>query len=506
MPMPTVTPAALRPFRSAAGVESAGQRAYTAFVNPLPGRVGSEIPTQPGDLTKERDMASLSRAADGRFTVQFVDIDNKRRSIRLGKVDKRTAEATRLRVEALLAAKIQNAPLDRDTGQWLAGIGAALAAKLAAVGLMERRSESALGPFTAAYIAKRTDVKPRTTNNMNQARTRLVDFFGAAKPLRSFTEADAENWLLWMKERYANATTGRAIKRARQFFEAARKGKWIDANPFAAVKPPGMVNESRKAFVERSTIEKVLAACPDAEWRLIVALARYAGIRIPSELLPLTWNDILWEQGRIFVRSPKTEHHEGGAGRFVPLFPELLPYLEACFDEAAAGALHVIERYRSTNQNLRTYMQRICVRAGVTPWPKLFHNLRASRETELAAIFPLHVVCAWIGNSAAIAKAHYLTVNDSDYEKATTGMGRLSGAKSGAEAAAALQNPGQSALDSKGQEGTQPLTLATLSPFLSLPVPTCPSVQTPPAGLEPALTRLEGGCIIHLCYGGARWR
>ena len=31
-------------------------------------------------------------------------------------------------------------------------------------------------------------------------------------------------------------------------------------------------------------------------------------------------------------------------------------------------------------------------RAGLTPWPKLFQNLRSTRETELAETFPLHVM------------------------------------------------------------------------------------------------------------------
>jgi hypothetical protein len=48
----------------------------------------------------------------------------------------------------------------------------------------------------------------------------------------------------------------------------------------------------------------------------------------------------------------------------------------------------------------------------------LFHNLRASRETELAAQFPIHVVCAWIGNTEMIAAKHYLQVTDEYYEQA----------------------------------------------------------------------------------------
>ena len=57
-------------------------------------------------------------------------------------------------------------------------------------------------------------------------------------------------------------------------------------------------------------------------------------------------------------------------------------------------------------------MMRIIKRAGLTPWPKLFHNLRASRETELAEKFPIHVVCKWVGHNARIAEKHYLTVRD----------------------------------------------------------------------------------------------
>jgi hypothetical protein len=50
--------------------------------------------------------------------------------------------------------------------------------------------------------------------------------------------------------------------------------------------------------------------------------------------------------------------------------------------------------------------------AGLTPWPKLFQNLRSSRQTEFAESFPSHVVCAWIGNSETVAAKHYLQVTD----------------------------------------------------------------------------------------------
>ncbi|WP_428305005.1 hypothetical protein [Lacipirellula sp.] len=77
-----------------------------------------------------------------------------------------------------------------------------------------------------------------------------------------------------------------------------------------------------------------------------------------------------------------------------------------------------ISHYRSANANLRTQLQRIIKRAGLTTWPKLFQNLRATRETELAETYPIHVVCAWIGNSPRVANESYLQVTEAHFKSA----------------------------------------------------------------------------------------
>jgi hypothetical protein len=55
--------------------------------------------------------------------IQFVDVDGKRKTIRLGTVPRRIAGAIKLRVEALLNAKITNTPVDHDTAVRLSGTG-----------------------------------------------------------------------------------------------------------------------------------------------------------------------------------------------------------------------------------------------------------------------------------------------------------------------------------------------------------------------------------------------
>jgi len=95
---------------------------------------------------------------------------------------------------------------------------------------------------------------------------------------------------------------------------------------------------------------------------------------------------------RFTVHSPKTEHLGKGT-RTVPIFPELHPLLLEAFEQAEAGAEQVISRYRPDTKNIRTQFRKIILRAGRVPWPKLFQNLRSTRETELAEEYPVQVVC-----------------------------------------------------------------------------------------------------------------
>ena len=97
----------------------------------------------------------------------------------------------------------------------------------------------------------------------------------------------------------------------------------------------------------------------------------------------------------------------------MPLFPELRDVLKAAWD---GGSGYVIERHRGNN--LGTQCRRLIRKAGLTPWEKTFHNMRASRQTELTAQHPIHVVCEWMGNSVSVAAGHYLTVRPEDYAKA----------------------------------------------------------------------------------------
>lgn len=168
------------------------------------------------------------------------------------------------------------------------------------------------------------------------------------------------------------------------------------------------------------TAQKVLEACPDAEWRLLFGLVRWGGLRCPSEVLRLKWQEVDFDHSRFTVHASKTEHHADGGVRVVPMFPELRPLFQEAFDLAEVGEDYCITRYRDQNTNLRTQLTRMLTRAGIKPWPKLFHNLRSTRETELFKLTNGNVkaVCSWIGNSPTVAIQHYAQVTEADIQEA----------------------------------------------------------------------------------------
>jgi hypothetical protein len=120
---------------------------------------------------------------------------------------------------------------------------------------------------------------------------------------------------------------------------------------------------------------------------------------------------------RFTVHSPKTERHEGKATRLVPIFPELMPYLEEAWEQAEEGSTFVISSPRGDTPG--TGMERIIRSAGIEPWDKPFQNCRSTRATELvAAGWPEYKVCKWLGHTEVIARRHYWQVADDDFRRA----------------------------------------------------------------------------------------
>ena len=153
-----------------------------------------------------------------------------------------------------------------------------------------------LGAFLEEYIDFREDVSESTKTNYKQVMRNLNEYFGVDRFISSITAGDAEQFKTWMisKRGLAIGTVNRHVKRAKQFFAWAERKEYIGKSPFKDPRGGLSKNTDRQHFVDHETIYKVIHACPNLEWRVIIALARFGGLRVPSEITPLRWSDILW--------------------------------------------------------------------------------------------------------------------------------------------------------------------------------------------------------------------
>ena len=325
-------------------------------------------------------------------------------SLRLGKVSQPTGRRYEVPGRAIARIFELQAAYGTEFGPMGYGFGIDDGQETGRVGLIldpEPKPTATLEACVEGYVSRRNDVSRHTRRIWRQTLRPLSSHFGADKPFGDITRGDAADWRLSLvAAKMADASVRKHCGFAKYFFAQAVDRELIPVNPFAKLVSAPVGNAARQYSVTREETAATLEAAPDAEWRLIIALTRYGGLHCPSEHLAITWNDVDWARDRITIRSHKTARHAGHESRIVPLFPELRPYLEAVFDAADPG-LYPIKRYRDPNANLRTQMERIVRRAGLKPWPRFTHNLRASRATELAADYPAHVAAAWLGHSAA---------------------------------------------------------------------------------------------------------
>lgn len=137
----------------------------------------------------------------------------------------------------------------------------------------------------------------------------------------------------------AEATVKKRLDFARLVFEYAVDHEALTKNPFAKIRAKGGA-VAPHAEVTPEMVEAVLEQCPNQDWRLITVLCRYAGMRPPSEVLSLRWQDIFWDKDNMLITSPKAEHHLGHDSRLCPLFAEAREELNAAWEAAQEGAVY----------------------------------------------------------------------------------------------------------------------------------------------------------------------
>lgn len=359
----------------------------------------------------------------GNTYVLRVGVRHARQVRRLGDLTRDGAKTVAHHVAQIERSRKAAVSLPVATATWLGEITDDLHAKLAGLGLVAARNQpdnagipTTIGRLWDDFFARRPDLKKWTRSNLDQTKLRCVEFF-KLKPVAAITQGDAKDFRRWLVEKkYSPATVSGFVNKTRQLFNDAIDHGLLSSNPFRKVGGGSQVNEERRFFVSREAIERVMDKAPDDGWKLLIALGRYGGLRIPSEVVGLKISDIDLERSRITITSPKTER-QGKSKRVIPLWPELRPLIESVLQKASPDQVRLLP-FVLPGYNPHTQFVRLIERAGLKPWPKVWQNLRSTRETELLKDFPIHVVCGWIGNTERIARRHYLQTTEADFDKA----------------------------------------------------------------------------------------
>ena len=364
-------------------------------------------------------MATLLTTKSGASYLQYYE-GQTRMTITLPKrFDTKTAEELKQIIEKLIYCRDNMLPIDRRTLTWIETAPDIIRNKLADKGLITVQQQHTCSKLWNAFFAEKEGIKQTTLNMYKTAQRRFFTFFDDERKISGLGQMDMLEWKRHLNKSYAEATVAGTFAKAKAVFNWAVEKGWLETTPLQGISGGTYSNQDNDRFIEVDEYHRLLKACPCQEWRVIITLVRIGGLRCPSEVLRVRWNEIHWEKKFFMVTSPKLEHHKGKGWRYVPIFPEIRQELEALRSTYQGEEPEfVINRYRDPMQNLGTQFARISKSAGLEKIPRPFDNMRASRATEVNAEFGTKNEEAWLGHSKKIALKHYLMVRDGDYAKA----------------------------------------------------------------------------------------
>jgi len=361
-------------------------------------------------------MASIVNRPNGHKWIQFRK-DGKRYTVRLGKASKFAADNMKHHIEQIQQAGEAAEEVPTKTAAYLRELAPTWHDRLCRTGLLDGHSAplSRLLDEAARYYSTKS---PNTQHNMKQVSRRLVDFFGSDRRLESIISEECEEFRRHLEHvlNLAPCTTDESCRKAKVLFNRAIRAGWLEKNPFDTLKHWRLTNRDNLFFVDRQTFFKAIENRTPTT-RAVLALGRLGGLRLPSEAHALRWRDVDFKKGRLSVYSPKFRHlGDRKAWRVCPLFEDLRPFLEALPRDGD----QVINGLKADRAALFTRAKKAVLANGLEPWPRLLHNLRASRATELVEEgYPKHVINSWLGHCETISEAHYMMTLTSHFDRAT---------------------------------------------------------------------------------------
>jgi integrase len=342
----------------------------------------------------------------------------RRVQIYLGKVTKAGAETVRRNVERLQASNNVGIEPDPQIQTWISLCKQDFRDKMQAAGLLSQWKPAShspkLGIVWDAYLAKRADFSTSSKKGFGTARKHAIELLGD-RLISEITVSDAKHFAIRLEAKFASQTAKKHVERVKQIMQDAVDSRLLQANPFAGVGVRAKLDKSRGHHLSVEDAKLVLEKLGSLQAKAAFVLARFAGLRVPHEIISLTWQHVDFETHRITVpKDTKT------GLRVVPMVPMVYEHMLNLAEAAGESPWVFPTARRSAGTTYRRWLESAILLAGLKQWPKLWHNLRASCRTDLEEQFASHVCDAWLGHSTRVAKDHYLMVTEDHWARATS--------------------------------------------------------------------------------------
>jgi integrase len=184
-----------------------------------------------------------------------------------------------------------------------------------------------------AWSSEWLERKARDSSKATMARYRghakaFLEWLGdtrANKPLESITTGDMEQWKRHLQDRgVVGKTVISYLKDIGSIYRAAIREGLLTHNPVGAVETPDTSDSRERKPFSSEDVSALLKAAPSEEWRGMILVAAYTGLRL-GDAARLQWDCVDLQKKMITVIPAKTKRKKVEVR--IPIQPDLLTYL-----------------------------------------------------------------------------------------------------------------------------------------------------------------------------------
>jgi integrase len=311
----------------------------------------------------------------------------------------------------LLTYREQGLAPPADLQVWVKGLGEPIHNQLVKFGVCRSKTVCTIGKLCEAQLERATakGLKESTFVNLRVAQANLINYFGRDRRAATITLEEATKYKLWLLtaggkrgKALAPPTAGIRCARTQAMFNIGIENRWIKYNPFAKLGPRNDTNPDNELYIPWNDVTAILDRCTCPRFKLFVALTRLCAIRAPSDVLPLRWEQFDRGLGLFRVGSQKKNSQ-----RDIPIFEELMPFLDDAWDLAPKGEPLIFFDLQITRAALMSRMEVLCRKTGIPLWKRPLNNLRGSAERDMCRALPYDEYAAIIDHTPETAAKHY---------------------------------------------------------------------------------------------------